>query len=233
MSGIEREQDDLDSELDATLASAARPVTTRSNALDHELLTLAQSVTAPRRKRHRVPATAAVLVPLLVLGGAGAAFAASGMDWSKFWNNSTSWTGFAKHPDASITYRLPGGGSCTMRIGAITYSPAADLPAGVTADPASADLAREYLRSGTVLRDAPITETIAHNRAVDVDWYTAPDGTSIQVGYGTAHYNADVEYADAVREAVQVAITSHLEQQGVPDTGLGYQSQEQCSGMRQ
>lgn len=233
MSANEPAQDDLDPELSASLASGARPVTNRSNALDQELLTLVQSVIASRRKRRRVPVTAAVLVPLLVLGGAGAAFAASGVDWSKFWNNTPSWTGFAKHPDASITYRLPSGGSCTMRIGAITYSPAADLPAGVTADPASADLAREYLQSGNVLGDAPIKETIANDRAVGVDWYTAADGTSIHVGYGTAHYNADVEYADAVRQAIQTAITRHLKQLGVPDTGLGYQSQEQCSGMRQ
>lgn len=50
-------------------------------------------------------------------------------------------------------------------------------------------------------------------------------------GCGTDNFNADVEYALAVKEAVHEAITSHLDTLGIPSTGLGYQSQEQCTGM--
>ena len=88
---------------------------------------------------------------------------------------------------------------------------------------------REYLRGGTLLHDAPIRETITKNRT-DENWATDSSGKQVRFGYGTANYNADVEYSLAVKEAVQVAIERHLQQTGVPSVGMSFASQEQCTG---
>jgi hypothetical protein len=221
-----------DDEFASVLASAARPTTPSSPALTEAIDVVVAAVVSPRPRRGRVPVVAAVLAPLLVLTGAGAAFAASGVDWFRFWNNTPAWSGWATHPDAEVTYRLPGGGTCTLRLGEFTVSPATNAPAGVKSDPAAAGAARAYLHAGTVLADAPIRQVLLQNRS-DENWATTSDGRQVRFGYGTDEYNADFEYAGAVHEAIQDAITQHVEEAGYPSTGLTFQSQEQCSGMRQ
>jgi hypothetical protein len=215
------------------IASVAPPTTRPSPALQAAIAESTARTIRPTRGRRRVPILAAILAPALVLGGTGAAFAAVGVNWSPFWNNSPTWTGWATHPDAEIRYRLPGGGSCTMRFGALAVPPASSLPSGVpAADPSAAQVTIAYLKSGTVPRDARIQEVLIENRS-DENLMTDPNGNSVPFGYGTSNYIADVEYQIAVKEAIQEAIAQHLKDVGVPSTGVGYQSQEQCSGMQQ
>ncbi|WP_375387591.1 hypothetical protein [uncultured Amnibacterium sp.] len=218
---------------EALIESSARPTTQPSAALSAAIDAAAVSVARPTPRRRRVPVVAAVLAPLLVLAGTGAAFAATGFDWSVFWSRQPSWTGWATHPDAAVTYRLPGGGTCTMRFGELSDSPATPLPADVpAADPSAVQVARDYLRSGRLLRDARIEDVVQQNRS-DQNWATDADGQQVPFGYGTANSNADVEYQIAAREAFQEAITRHLDEAGVSTTGFGFQAQEQCSGMQQ
>jgi len=143
----------------------------------------------------------------------------SGADW-------------AQHPDATINYTLPGGGSCELRLGEFQYSPDPNRPADVAADPRSIDAALNYLHSADVLADSDVDGVIQENRS-DENWADDGTGNPVPFGYGTDSYNADVEYNLAVSEAVQEAITAHLHTLGIPSTGLGYQSQERCTGMTQ
>jgi hypothetical protein len=78
-----------------------------------------------------------------------------------------------------------------------------------------------------------IAGAITSMREKDKNWAQADDGTAVPFGYGTDNYNADVEYNMAIKQAIQVAMTNHLESLGIPSTGFGYQSQEQCAGSTQ
>lgn len=134
--------------------------------------------------------------------------------------------------DATIKYALPGGGSCELRLGEFHFSPDPNRPAGVAADPRSVDAAFAFLHSSDVLAASDVDGVIQENRA-DQNWTDDGSGTLGPFGYGTDNYNADVEYQLAVKEAVQEAIIAHLDALGIPSTGLGYQSQEQCTGVTQ
>jgi hypothetical protein len=219
------------------LHQVAPPVTADDEALAAHLVTMTRATTLESRgaARRKQGIAAAILAPVFLLGGAGAAFAATTIDWSWFWgfsSTTTEWAEWAQRPDATINYNLPGGGSCEMRLGEFDYNPDPNRPADVAADPKSVDAALDYLRTGDVLADSDVDGVIQENRS-DENWTTDDSGAQVPFGYGTENYNADVEYNLAVQEAVQEAITTHLDTRGIPSTGLGYQSQEQCTGMTQ
>lgn len=224
-----------DPQIGAWLRRAAPPVTADDDALAARLVTMAMATTREQRSatRRRQGIAAAILAPVLLLGVTGAAWAAATIDWSSFWQHGTTeWSDWAQHPDATITYSLPGGGSCELRLGEFQYSPDPNRPADVAPDPRSVDAAVDYVRSADVFADADVDGVIQENRS---DQNSADDGsgTLVPFGYGTDNYNADVEYNIAVQEAVQEAITTHLSTLGIPSTGLGFQSQERCTGTTQ
>ena len=214
-----------DPEIATWLRQAEPRVTADDETLAAHLVTMTVATTREEKgaARRRQGIAAAVLTPVLLLGGAGAAFAATTIDWSSFWGNGTTeWAEWAKNPDARITYSLPGGGSCELRLGEFEYSPDPNRPADVAADPQSVAAALDYLHSADVLADADVEGVLRENRS---DQNFADDGSGKQVpfGYGTDNYNADVEYSIAVKEAVHKAIEAHLESLGIPSTGLGFQ----------
>jgi hypothetical protein len=225
-----------DSQIASWLDQAAPQVTVDDDALAAHLVTMTVATTrkSPRTARRRQGIAAGILIPVFLLGGAGAAYAATTIDWSVFWGSSptTKWEAWAQHPDATIKYTLPGGGSCELRLGDINFSPDPNRPAGVAADPKAVDAVLDYLRSSDVLADSDIDGVLKKNRS---DHNSADDGSGNQMpfGYGTDNYNADVEYNIAVKEAVQEAIYAHLDTLGIPPNGLTYQGQEQCTGMTQ
>jgi len=224
-----------DPQVAAWLHEVAPRVTPDDETLAAHLvaMTVATTWNSQKTSRRRKAIAAAILAPVMVLGGAGAAFAATTIDWSSFWGNSAAgWTDWAQHPDATINYTLPGGGSCELRLGEFEYSPDPTRPADVKADPRVVAAALAYLRSADVFAASDVDGVIQENRA-DQNW--ANDGSDVLVpfGYGTDNYNADVEYNIAVKEAVQKAVFSHLDNLGIPSTGLGYKGQEQCTGMTQ
>lgn len=224
---------ELDPELAALLTRAARPVTPASAGVRDELATMAAAIVDAERpaRRVRVPVVASVVAPLLVLGGASAAFAAANVDWSVFWNDAPHWAEWAEHPDAIVTYELPGGGSCELRLGEVEFGPDPNRPADVAVDERSADATREFFREGDVLAGVDLDAIIAESRATDENVIENADGTSTPFGYGTDAYDADVEFQLAVKDGVHVAVEQHLDELGIPSAGLAWQSQEQCTGV--
>ncbi len=224
-----------DHELGVLLARAARPTTEATAEVRDQLAEMAAAIvsTSQVRSRRRVGLISVVVAPILVLGAAGAAYAATTIDWSQLWHNTPEWAEWAQDPDASVHYALPGGGTCELRLGEVVYSPDPNRPAGVAADPGAEQAARDFLRTADLLTVADVDATITTMRDRDENWAQSEDGTAVPFGYGTDNYNADVEYNMAVKQAIQVAVTDHVEAMGIPSTGLGYQSQEQCTGADQ
>jgi hypothetical protein len=208
MRSIDGQTTDPDNEFDELLKKAAPISTPRSEALTVRLAAMASTVsTEQRRIRHRKRGVvAAVVASSMVLTGAGAAFAATTIDWSPIWGNSPTaeWAGWAKAPDAMIKYTLPGGGSCEMRLGEFRYSPDPNRPTRIQADPRSLTAALDYVHHNDVLADADVEGVILQNRS-DKNWATDGDGKQVPFGFGTENYNADAEYNLAVKEAVQKA----------------------------
>ncbi|NYG21512.1 hypothetical protein BJY17_002259 [Agromyces hippuratus] len=228
---------DEDPDLDRMLGAAARPSTGLTPEVRSRLAAMAESAMAPDRPSHRRRAAlaAAVLAPVLLVGGAGAAFAATMVDWSQFWGTSTSatteWQAWAEDPDAIVTYSLPGGGACELRLGDVTYSPDPARPDGVEADPRSADAVRDYLRAGDLFTEADVENAIVSGRVVDENFIEEDDGSRTRFGYGTENYDADVEYNMAVTSAIQNRMTEYVEGRGLPMVGVGWSGQEKCTGV--
>ncbi|MDF2045429.1 MULTISPECIES: hypothetical protein [Microbacterium] len=221
--------DDVDNALHAIMTRADRARDVSDDGVRVRASTMARAIVADDRNRgRRKRVLAAALVPVFVLGTAGAAYAAVAVDWSRFWMEPAAWETWALSPDASFAYTLPGGGTCEVRIGDVTFSPAADRPADVPADPAAADAAREYLRTTDLAHAIDVDAEIAKLRQEPMTY--EGEGESVPFGFGTNQYNADVEYNIAVKDAVFTAVMSHVEAVGYPTTGLGFSSQELCEG---
>jgi len=221
-----------DHELGALLARAARPTTGSTADVRDQLAEMAVAIvgTSQVRSRRRVGMMSVILAPMLVLGAAGAAYAVTTIDWSQLWHNTPEWDEWAQDPDATVNYNLPGGGTCELRLGEVDYSPDPNRPAEVAADPGAEQAARDFLRTADLLTVADVDATITTMRDKDKNWAQSDDGPAVPFGYGTDNYNADVEYNMAVKQAIHVAVMDHVESMGIPSTGLGYQSQEQCTG---
>jgi len=224
--------DEKDIRLGDLLAGAEQPTTTSNDVIRSHVALMARTVveqdSQPRRRRAGI--IAAILVPTLLLGTAGAAYAASTIDWGQFWFSAPEWAAWAKEPDAVLTYTLPGGGRCEMRIGEVSYNPDTNRPADVMADPRAESTAREFLRNNDLAQHVNIDAAIAKLRATAENSARDNDGKSVPFGKGTPNFNADVEYNIAMKDAVLQAVTDHVESLGVPTTGLSFQSQEQCDG---
>ncbi|MDF2666901.1 MAG: hypothetical protein K0R81_2751 [Microbacterium sp.] len=221
--------DDLDDGLHALMTRADRARDLSDDGVRPRAAAMARAIVAQDRTRgRRRRVLAASLVPVLVLGTAGAAYAAVTVDWGRFWMQPAEWQSWALAADASFTYTLPGGGTCEVRVGDVTFSPAANRAADVPADPAAADAAREYLRTADLAHTIDVDAAIAKLRQEPMTY--EGEGDSVPFGYGTNQYNPDVEYNIAVKDAVFTAVMSHVEAAGYPATGLGFSSQERCEG---
>ncbi|MFG6504571.1 hypothetical protein [Microbacterium sp. P05] len=226
----------------AAMLLAAEPPVTADTAHARKLMReVAKNVTEePKtRPRRRVGIAASIIAPLLVIGSATAAYAST-TDWSWYWGLSEveldaaatgPWLSWAENPDAVVTYSLPGGGSCEMRMANFEFSPQPDAPAGVEFDPRSADLAREFASSTDLAALMDVESVIAENRS-DENWGPVDDaGELLPFGYGTQNYDPVVEYHSAAQEAISDVIVAHLASLGVPSNGFGWQSQEICTGV--
>jgi len=140
---------ETDSYLERMLSESVPATTPHTDALRAQLETSARQVAAsPRtvqigRWRSGRPsgkrassgkglAAAAILVPALIIGSAGAAFASIGIDWKSLMGESAAWTDWAQNPDASIIYTLPSGQTANSDSGSSTRAPA---PTRQTAKP--------------------------------------------------------------------------------------------------
>lgn len=235
MSNMTEDRFEPDPELDRLLAAAAPPTTeatwkVRSLLASMAALSVAESVATRRR---RVTIVASVAVPLVVVGGAGAAYASTAIDWSAFFGhtstradvtqnpNGTTTTDGMQNPDGSVRFTLPSGATCELRFALV---PNQTHPA----DPAVAQTQqalRTYLAAGTVLADANIDGVLAENRS-DQNWVLKDGATPIPFGPGTANDNADVDYHGAAIEGISKAIWAHVP--GTTAAGVHLTSQENC-----
>ncbi|GAA1836536.1 hypothetical protein [Agromyces salentinus] len=225
-----------DRQIARLLHRAAPQITPKDDALAARMAEMAAAAIREERgaQRRKQGIAAGILAPVLLLGSAGAAYAATTVDWSSFWGASTTteWADWAQRPDATITYTLPGGGSCELRLGEFEYNPDPNGPTDVGTEPRAVDASLDYVHGADVLADADVDGVIRENRS-DENWADDGSGNAVRFGFGTENVNADMEYNLAVREAVHEAIIAHLDMLGIPSTGLGFQSQEQCTGMTQ
>ncbi|WP_460802790.1 hypothetical protein [Microbacterium sp. GXF6406] len=165
-----------------------------------------------RVRRWRRPAVTA-LASVLVLGGATAAAAATGV-WTMPW---------ADEPIVSFGFTLPSGAVCEQRIGNVT---------GLAPDEIAA--VENFYRSTNfeaLLTDDAIDATIAQRRTGE-SIHRNEDGSTEPAGLGTKHYNADKEYWTAVWDILTTALDADLEQAGIDGiaTDLSFQGEANCPG---
>ncbi|MGO2863479.1 MAG: hypothetical protein ACTIC1_20140 [Brevibacterium sp.] len=168
---------------------------------------------ATRVRRWRRP-VAAALASVLVLGGATAAAAATGI-WTMPW---------ADDPVASFDFTLPSGAVCEQRIGNVT---------GLASDEIAAVV--NFYRSTdfeALLTDDAIDATIVQRREAGEGIYVNEDGSTEPSGLGTEQYNADKEYWTAVWDVVTTALEDDLKRAGIDgiDTDLSFQGEANCPG---
>ena len=221
---VEDRMEGDDPELHRLMAMAARPTTEVTSELrDHVATMVATTVKTGREaRRRRLSIGAAVAVPIAVLGGGGAAFASTVIDWSAFFGHTTTWADWAENPDGAVHVTLPGGASCELRF-------AVNSLGGDPSDPAlfaqTQDALRTYLGGGTVVSDANIDAVLDENRT-DQNWAQDGGSTAVPFGPGTENDNADVDYHLAALEGISEAIQAHVP--GIGTAGIGLQSQENC-----
>jgi len=191
---------------------------------------------APTAHSRRGTVLAVAIAPALVLGGSAIALTASGLDWAnpagvnwrQYWQLSASgpWGDWARHPDASLTYRLPGGASCTLRA-VIT-----DLT--TTASPTRAAVsARDFLRAGqyrgTLLADADVARAIRSNPSAQNEM-TNFWGVPVRYGRGTGNDDPDVDYFEAVDAGLRRAVVDHVSRTGGDPEDIAIISMTRCVG---
>lgn len=91
-----------------------------------------------------------------------------------------------------MSYSLPGGGTCELRLWGFTFSPQADAPEGVAFDSRPAELARNFAATADIAKLMDVPSVIAENRSGE-NGGLDENGLLTRYGYGTDRYDADVE----------------------------------------
>ncbi|GAA2013138.1 hypothetical protein [Microbacterium ulmi] len=200
--------------LDDLLDRSAPATRTARGADLRGMITDARVEVRPVRRTVRAPLIVGGLVVLLT-GGAGVAVAADLMQWEPW----------AEDPVGAYTYTLPSGIECEMRLGNFHTSPQRleddverDLEAWFDGTDVLA-LARERLPE-------EIEQIRAGTNVLHLD-----DGTEVDAGYGTEHYDADHEYMDAMGSAVGELVWAEVERLGYADIVTSYEGNGYCPGL--
>ncbi|KAB7740642.1 hypothetical protein GA707_19300 [Nostocoides sp. F2B08] len=205
---------ELDTLLDASTPSLAETEATRE-ALSTATAELVAAVTSgtqiPARARGRRRVALAGITAVALLGGGVAAAAQGG--WLAPW---------ADDPDGALTFTLPSGGTCEQRIGNIKGS-----------DDQAQSMIHRWLEEHTLAEVADVDRALRELRANEGTAVRA-DGTEIAVGYGTAYYDEDHEYYQAVEHAIVRAIADKLKTEGFNSPSLYFDLQGEvlCEGAR-
>lgn len=178
--------------------------------------TAPRSIGSRRRRRALLAASAAAVV----VAGGGAAAAVTG---SAFGGWIAPWTA---EPTGTLSFTLPSGGVCEQRIG--------DLK---VANPEAEKMIHAWLADHTLSEIADIDAAIEAIRAEGPQTHTFDGDTGVRpdvrYGYGTANYDADYEYVNAVFQAESEALSDKLWDEGYTDYedyNHSWSSELQCSG---
>lgn len=155
-----------------------------------ELVTATRAT--PRRRVGRRGVLISTTTAGIVFAGTAAAAALGFGPWS---------SPAGKNPDGSLAFTMPNGVACEYRIG--------DLDSD-----GDTDKLRAWLDERTLAEITDVAAMIETIRAED-NHYFREDGTAVEIGYGTPYYDANNEYVDAVRRAVQAAIGDQARAMGV------------------
>lgn len=217
-----RSLDNLLSNSAPDLGEDGEPITAALDGLVASTRTAARTAsrtrgTRDRRPRHTILAASATAA-VLVGGGAAAA-----VTTSSFGNWIAPWTA---DPTGTLTFALPSGGVCEQRIG--------DLK---VANPQAEEMIHTWLADHTLAEIADIDAAIEADRAAGPETWTFDGDTGhrpdVVYGYGTANYDADYEYTNAVYQAETEAILAKLADEGYTeyeDYNYSWSSELQCSG---
>ncbi len=221
---IEDQIEESDPEFQRLVILAARPTTETTSELRARVSSMAAATADAGRVRRRkhLSIGAAVAVPIVVLGGAGAAFASTVIDWSTFFGHATAWADWAQNPDGAVHVTLPSGASCELRFAVNSDQ---DHPADPAVLARTRDALQTYLAGDTVLADANIDAVLGENQS-DQNWAQVGDATAVPFGPGTDNDNPDVDYHLAAMEGIGKAIQAHVA--GIGTGGIGLQAQENC-----
>jgi hypothetical protein len=195
----------LDDLLDSSAPPLSEPPDVGNAVAELVLATRRIARPSPRRRRRRLIAAGAAAAVIVAGGAAAATTAVHG------------WTPWVDKPFlASYTFTLPGGGSCQVRLGDLQI-----------------DDAQEQERVQEWLGSRPVSELVDVDAALQ-QIRSGPDtvrrhGRTIRVGYGTRHYNADKEYADAESRALGTAVLDKLAADGFPDLSVRWTGGQHCT----
>lgn len=206
-------RDNLTELLDQSSPQTTRVTTDVADEITRLQATTRASVQAAPHERRWLRPVVAGVASVLLLGGASAAAAATGL-WTVPW---------ADEAVASFTFTLPSGAECEQRIGNVTGLAPNEIAA-----------VENFYRTTdfeALLTDDVIAETIVQRRTGDAIYQNA-DGSTEPGGFGTEHYNADKEYSTAVWDVVVTALDTELALDGIDgiETDLTFQGQLSCPG---
>ncbi len=180
------------------------------------MMTDAETVARPsrRRRRVRVGLTAAASLALLI-GGGGVAIASGLVSWP---------TGF-EDPDGSYAFTLPSGRACEVRLIVDEQTDPNEPSPDDAATRAVQDSVQIWLREGALDRDLDIAaadaeaERILAEQAEEYGMTVliGPDGWLTDAAVAPGRPDADDTRAFAVNRAVHAAMVAHLTDAGFPE----------------
>ena len=191
---------------------------TPSVVIELKMLRASSGTLGTSRPRWIRPALAG-FAAIALIAGVGTAAAASGT-WVLPWAESNA--------VVSIAYTPPSGAECELRIGGIS-----------SAVPAVQAAVENFYRTAdmdALLSPDAIQSTIDYRRDQAKELggpvWTNEDGSTEPSGFGTAHFDADQEYGDAVLSVVFAAMDDDLARQGLAfaDKDWTLQAEPMCPG---
>lgn len=192
--------DDTTSDALGDLLTATRPLPDplpSEMAAEVARMSLA-SRTEARTSRRGGRVAAVTLSAVLVLGGAGAAAAAS----------VDAWGWWKKEPPGPYTFVLPSGATCSGTFDGVVHGPS----------PVTSDLANQFLRSVELTNVVDVAPEIRELRATTGG--IRHKGETVETPAGNVTYltdgpiSADSEYFDAFHNAVLTALVAELDRHG-------------------
>ncbi|WP_409048711.1 hypothetical protein AB2L57_18275 (plasmid) [Microbacterium sp. HA-8] len=211
---------DRDSLLDDLLSSSKPPVSALTPDIEDELARMSVMALTdqrrPRGHRHISRAAAVGLCTALVLGGAGAAAAAT----------LTGWPWWKQEPPAPFSYTLPSGAVCETRLVGNIQGPSPEISTATLAYLASVDIF-EVLDV-----DAELTKLRESGQDQPRAGSTVLEGSRPNYFLEDAELSPDREYQFAVENAIIPAVVLELKRQGfeVSADQFSWQSATDCPG---